>query len=263
MPSESDERPSDEPVKAHIVNYPPGAKTLRPAGWSVLYTMPGQPNEVVKVPLPLEMYEKAHEIERQVYRRLGLHKSLAEVVKMDEYGIYLVQAEHGCIREYYMKGGTATLSERIKWCRELAEVLEYVHQHNVRHADLSGRNLLLDSTRNILLCDFSGSFIDGTTALVIAEAGYRHPDRSEYLQPTLRSEIHSLGSTIYEIVTSTQPHQGLEDYEVDKLLEEGKYPDVSNTPLGDVIAKCWAGEFGSKPLYSLAKNVFEMAYWIL
>ncbi|KAL2017170.1 hypothetical protein VTK56DRAFT_2539 [Thermocarpiscus australiensis] len=243
MASQSDENP--EHPEFIILKYPPSAEFLRPAGWSAIFTLPERPNEVLKVPLPLDMYERAHDIERRVYRRLGEHKNLVAVVDMDEYGIYLQRAAHGCIREYYKGVGTATLSEKIKWCYDTAQVLEYVHQNNIRHADMSGRNLLLDSAHNILLCDFSGSSIDGNRAIIVAEAGYRHPDRGEYLQPTLRSEIHSLGSTIYERVTGMQPHQGLEDYEVEKLIEQRKYPDVSNTPLGDVIAKCWEGGFGS------------------
>jgi len=81
--------------------------------------------------------------------------------------------------------------------------------------------------------------------MVVAQPGYRHSDEKEYLKPTMRSEIHSLGSTIYEIVTGTMVHQGLEDYEIDRLVKEGKYPDVSSVPLGDIIAKCWDGSLGS------------------
>jgi len=82
-------------------------------------------------------------------------------------------------------------------------------------------------------------------ATVIAESGYRHPNKCEYRKPTIRGEIHTLGSTIYEIITGTQPHEALEDWEVDKLIEEGKYPDVRVVPLGGVISKCWNGEFKS------------------
>lgn len=49
-----------------------------------------------------------------------------------------------------MKGGEATLHERVSWCRDVAKVLGWVHEKNVRHADLSGRNLLIDSKRKIL-----------------------------------------------------------------------------------------------------------------
>lgn len=47
---------------------------------------------------------------------------------------------------------------------------------------------------------------------------------------------------MYEIVTGTKPfHEKTEEQEreVEDLMKEGKYPDVSALPLGDVIAKCW------------------------
>ena len=132
------------------------------------------------------------------------------MVDSDEYGIYLERAAHDCLLEYYIDGGTATMAERIKWSRDVVEVLEYVHRNNVRHADVSGRNLLLDSARNVLLCDFDGSSVDIDMAIVIAGAGYRHPDRDEFLLPNMRSELHSLESTIYETETCAKLHKGLE-----------------------------------------------------
>lgn len=64
--------------------------------------------------------------------------------------------------------------------------------------------------------------------------GFRHPD--EDVQGTVKGEIHALGSTIYELVTSTCPHWDEEKEELDKgwgdgradaLMREGKYPDVT------------------------------------
>ncbi|KAF1959593.1 hypothetical protein CC80DRAFT_545039 [Byssothecium circinans] len=182
------------------------------------------------------------EIEKRVYRRLGKHQHLPVVIDIDEYGIYMERADPGCLRLYYKEGGKATPEERIKWCQDVAEVLHYVHRNNIRHADLSGKNLLIDSARSILLCDFSGSSIDDDRATIVAEAGFRHPDEREYRPPTIRAEIHALGSTIYEIVTGRKPfHEKTEEQEreVDKLMKEGEYPDVNELPLGDVIAKCW------------------------
>ncbi|KAI6090323.1 kinase-like protein [Hypoxylon rubiginosum] len=228
-----------------ILNPPPGAKALMPAGYSCICYMPERPDEIIKVPLPIDVCMEAHEIEKQIFSRLGKHKSIVNFVKSDEHGIYLDRAKYGCLRLYYMEGGTASLTEKTKWCHDVAEALEYVHQKNVRHADLSGRNLLIDSARNILLCDFAGSSIDDKPAIVRAEPGYRHPDEAEWKQPTIRSEIHSLGSVIFEIMTGKKPHDGLEEHEIVQLIEQGKYPDVSNVPLNDTIEKCWKGVFQS------------------
>ncbi|KAK4033756.1 kinase-like protein [Parachaetomium inaequale] len=129
--------------------------------------------------------------------------------------------------------------------RDVARVLAHVHGKNVRHADLSGRNLLLDADRRILLCDFAGSSINGQAATVVAEDGYRHPSESEYTGPTLRCEIHTLGSTMYEIITGKEPHHDSDKEAAGRLLEQGEYPDVSKVPLGEVVRKCWAGALES------------------
>ena len=104
---------------------------------------------------------------------------------------------------------------------------------------------MINVARNILLCNFSSSSIDDDRATVVAETGFRHPDEREYRPPTICAEIHTLGSTLYEIVTGRKPfHEKAEEQEreVEKLMKEGQYPDVSKLQLGDVIAKCWKRE---------------------
>ncbi|KAJ8131342.1 hypothetical protein O1611_g2281 [Lasiodiplodia mahajangana] len=258
-----------ENIRTGLIKRPENTTVIFHGGYSVLCEIEDRPGVVLKAPLPFEEHAEAIEIEKRAYCRLGKHPNLAKVIGMDEWGIYLERAEPGCLREYYEEGGEATLEERIKWCQDLARVLHYVHQHNIRHADLAGKNLLIDSARNILLCDFGGSSIDDNKSPVVAEVGFRHPEKEEYRLPTIRAEIHTLGSTIYEIVTGSSPFQeklrnqkyGMtlteryresckqheQELEVLRLLDEGKYPNVSEVPLGDVIAKCWKrdGFYGS------------------
>lgn len=75
----------------------------------------------------------------------------------------------------------------------------------------------------------------------MAECGFKHPTE----HATIQAELHALGSTIYEIITSSRPWKGIEEGLCCKWIEEGKYPDVSEVKLGATIAKCWKGEFGS------------------
>jgi serine/threonine protein kinase len=216
------------------------------AGYSVICEIEGRPGVLLKVPLPFAEYDEAIEIEKRVYRRLGKHSNIVNVIDMNEWGIYLERAVPGSLRIYYKDGGNATAEERIRWCRDVAQVLDYVHQHNIRHADLSGKNLLSHG-RNILLCDFGGSSVDDANATIIGEAGFRHFDENEYRQPTMRSEIHSLGSTIYEVIAGRKPFCSTQDQgrEIEILMRQGRYPDVKTLPLGDVIVKCWNGFFDS------------------
>jgi hypothetical protein len=244
-PSPPPGEPAQRKLKKFLVNYPPNSNPLLRTNLSVLYDHPDRPNQVCKVPCPWEGAELAHKVERRIFERLEEHPNLVKVIEMDQYGIWLERASHGCLRQYYMEGGEATLQERLKWCEDVAQVLSHVHSKNIRHADLSGRNLLIDAEKRILLCDFSGSSIDDERASITAEDGFRHPDKDEYTEPTIRCEIHTLGSTVYEIITGKVPHHGLEKEAICKLLEEGQYPNVSKVPLGDLIRRCWEGGFDS------------------
>src|SRR6266566_1207568 len=230
-----------------IFNYPPGADPILHTDFSCLYESADRPNQVCKVPVPLPFYLSVHDVEKRIFQRLGEHPNLVRITGMDEYGIWMERAQHGCLRVFYREGGDAVVTprRRLRWCEDVACVLAFVHEKGVRHADLSGRNLLVDSKLRILLCDFSGSAIDRERAVISAEYGYRHPDDKEWLEPSIRCEIHALGSTLYEIITTNEPHHGVDKDGVDKLLKEGRYPDVSGILLGDVIQKCWAGGFES------------------
>ncbi|KAF1982570.1 hypothetical protein K402DRAFT_448645 [Aulographum hederae CBS 113979] len=170
-------------------------------------------------------------VEKQIYRRLGTHPNA-----------------HSAIRLYFKNGGTASVQERIKWSRDLAVVIQYLHDKNVRQGDIGGRNILLDANRNTLLYDFAGSSIDDTRAEVVAQDGFGHPDHEESKYSTIRAEIHALGSSIFELITSTCPHQEEHEKEwgmAEVLLRRGIYPDVTDVPLGSIIAKCWKGEYSS------------------
>lgn len=229
----------------HYVDHLPNARFFKSGGSGYLYTIPHCPAELIKQPSTRPASIRDLAIEKRVYGRLGSHRNIIQCLRIEDYGIHLERASYGSLREYYAGGGTASLKERVIWCRDVANVVHYIHQKNVRHADLSGRNLLLDAKRTIRLCDFAGSAIDDDKATVWAGSGFHHPDERELEDPTIRAEIHALGSTIYEIVTCSRPYNGIDEEIIDLWLEEGKYPDVMEVTLGQVILKCWKGEFNS------------------
>ncbi|KAK3683363.1 hypothetical protein B0T22DRAFT_519171 [Podospora appendiculata] len=157
----------------------------------------------------------------KVQARVSITSSALDQIKSTD-----MLAEHGCLRLYFREGGTATMEERVRWARDLAGVMQYLHEHNVHQVDVGGRNILLDAARNIRLCDFAGSSIDDVPPTVVAQDGFRHPDDDEALRGTLRAEIYALGSAV-------------------DLMRAGVYPDVADVALGRVIAASWRGEYTS------------------
>jgi len=59
------------------------------------------------------------------------------------------------------------------------------------------------------------------------------------------TDVFALGSTIYEIMTGTQPYAHCTDEEVEALFKEGTFPPVDRIPCGEVIKRCWHSEVHS------------------
>jgi len=239
----------DKTQNTYFVDTLPDTAFFKIGGSGALYTPNGAAEtELIKLPWNSDASIGNLEIEKRVYRRLGDgHPNIIRCLRIEDYGVHLERAAHSSLREYFASGGAATPEERLRWCRDLADAVGFLHQHGIRHADLGGRNVLLDAARRVRLCDFAGSAVSGDKATVWAESGFRHPDDAEVEGSSVRAELHALGSTLYEIVTSTKPHgdAGVEEWIVAAWIREGRYPSVAGVALGDVISGCWKGDFGS------------------
>lgn len=245
----------DDVAQPSILDPPEGSVFFAAGGTGFLYYFPSNPAEVIKICSDHPDSETNMHIEREAYARFmraGGHPNIIKCTRIVGNGIYLECAAHHDLRTYYLMGGTATIEERMKWSYDIASALQFVHDQDVRHADTSGKNILLDEQRNIKMCDFAGSGIDDKLPTVWGEAGFAHPDHQEVRHATIPAELHALGSTIYEIITCFRPHsEELRDSVIESWFRDGIYPEVHDIPLGDIMLKCWKGGFES------AKEVAE------
>jgi serine/threonine protein kinase len=114
---------------------PPGWKRLAAGGSGALYYSPENPAEVIKIPSNKDHSVKAIETEKRIYERLGSHPNIVSVTRIEEKGIFLKRAKYGSLRQY-LRTSTATMEERIRWCRDVAIALHYVHSRGVKQVDI-------------------------------------------------------------------------------------------------------------------------------
>jgi serine/threonine-protein kinase len=108
------------------------------------------------------------------------------------------------------------VDEAVRMACDIADALHYAHEHGVIHRDIKPENILLQNGRP-MVADF------GIALAVSAAAGGRMTETGlslgtpHYMSPeqataekeiTARSDVYSLASVLYEMLTGNPPHTG-------------------------------------------------------
>ena len=154
-----------------------------------------------------------------------------DFVEMED-GIYTVMDFiSGYSLDKYLNG-TYHFSQQqvIRWTRQLTEALVYLHSQKppIIHSDIKPANIMITREGNVCLIDFNVSLVAAPGNYIRATSrGYASPEHSLNVQPInqpvpnqpfvplyhfgmtvpldARSDIYSLGATLYHIVTHNRP----------------------------------------------------------
>jgi len=151
------------------------------------------------------------------------HLEHPHIVRVLEFGIegttpYLVMgyARNGTIRHKYPKGKIVPLPFLIRYTRQIADALQYAHNHNVIHRDIKPENILLGRKGEALLSDFGLAIVTSSADRdAYGQAGttlYMAPEQIQG-NPGPASDQYSLGIVVYEWLSGLLPFTG-SDYEI-------------------------------------------------
>lgn len=106
--------------------------------------------------------------------------------------------------------GTIDREQAINWLRQLAEVLQYVHQKKYFHRDIKPSNVMRAHTGQLVLIDFgtarqiSEVQVKGQPVTILGTPGYAAPEQWKG-EAVPQSDFYGLGMTLIRMLTQINP----------------------------------------------------------
>ena len=112
-----------------------------------------------------------------------------------------------------------TLPQALEYIAQTLNALAYAHRLGVVHRDIKPSNIMITDGGFVKLLDFGIAITGHGTELtragyLLGSLNYMSPEQIGGSKATARSDIYSVGVTLYEMLTGTLPITGANNYEI-------------------------------------------------
>lgn len=168
----------------------------------------------------------------------------------DDNGIYYIVMElvQGItLKDYITRKGKLTVREATSIAIQVSLGLECAHRSNIIHRDVKPQNIIISTDGKVKLSDFGIARAASSNTIssnVMGSVHYSSPEQVRGGYSDAKSDIYSLGITMYEMVTGRVPYDGdtTVAIAIKHLQEEMESPRkfVPDLPysLEQIILKC-------------------------
>ena len=173
--------------------------------------------------------------------------ALHTAVRVENQLLMLMEFVEGTTLEQKLKEGPLPVAQAVEYIRQVLSALEYAHGRGVIHRDIKPANMMLTPSGVVKLMDFgiAKAANDRRLTMTGTTMGSLYYMSPEQIQGTAgldpRSDLYSLGVSLYELVTAKRPFDGDSQYAIMAAhLEKTPVPPIQVDPkvptlLNDVI----------------------------
>lgn len=179
------------------------------------------------------------------------HPNIVNVFDVgDDEGVYYIVMEliEGItLKEYISKKGKLSIKEATSIAIQVSMGLEAAHSHGIVHRDVKPQNIIISMDGKVKVTDFGIARAASSNTIssnVMGSVHYSSPEQVRGGYSDEKSDIYSLGITLYEMVTGKVPFDGDTTVAIAiKHLQEEMVPPSIYTPelpnsLEQIIFKC-------------------------
>jgi serine/threonine-protein kinase len=163
--------------------------------------------------------------------------ALHTALRLDNQLLMLMEYVEGVTIETIMRSGRIPIDKAIDYTAQVLSALSYAHAHGVVHRDLKPANIIVTPGGVVKLMDFGIAKMAADrkltqTGRTVGSLYYMSPEQIKGevdLDP--RSDLYSLGISLYEMVTGARPFQGDSEYSIMAAhLETNPPPPIKVDP---------------------------------
>jgi len=168
---------------------------------------------------PDEVRRSFFEREAKAIAALGKHPNIVNIYQWDEYEgknfIVLEYVDSNAVRLMEEHPHGLPLAMALRIAMECAEALNEAHRNRILHRDIKPANILIESdSGNAKLTDFGIARFGTSNELTLqgsisGSPPYMSPEQASAKVLDERSDIYSLGITLYELLCGKRPFEGI------------------------------------------------------
>jgi eukaryotic-like serine/threonine-protein kinase len=181
--------------------------------------------EAMKILLPdlAGRQELAARFQREIKVLAALdHPNIAALrtaLTLDNQLVMIMEYVEGTTLTQRMQQGPIPVADAANYISQVLDALGYAHQQHVIHRDIKPANMMLTPQGVVKLMDFgiarsgdeSSLTMTGTT---LGSLGYMSPEQVKGEPTDARSDLYSVGISLYEMVTGRRPFRESSDYSI-------------------------------------------------
>lgn len=179
------------------------------------------------------------------------HPNIVNVYDVAEEGdvnyIVMELVEGITLKEYIEKRGKLSSKEAVSISIQVAMGIEAAHKNHIVHRDIKPQNIMISKEGKVKVTDFGIARAMSSQTVSSAQMGsvhYTSPEQARGGFSDSKSDIYSLGVTMYEMVTGRVPFDGDSTVTVaikhlqEEVVSPSEYANNIPFSLEQIILKC-------------------------